>query len=57
LEFLRLEYGVHWHEKIRTNEELRRDLDAGRDALERGMKASWWNWDGGSSLFFWRWPK
>ena len=21
------------------------------------MNASWWNWDEGSSLFFWRWPE
>jgi hypothetical protein len=20
------------------------------------MRASWWGWDAGSSLFFWRWP-
>ena len=49
MEFLKLEYGADWVEKMGTNEELRRDLDAGRDALTRAMKASWWNWD--SSLF------
>jgi hypothetical protein len=31
-------------------------LDAGRVAIKYAMKASWWNWDGGSSIFFWRWP-
>jgi hypothetical protein len=20
------------------------------------MKESWWDWDGSSSIFFWRWP-
>ena len=24
--------------------------------LKHVEEASWWNWDGGSSLFFWRWP-
>lgn len=25
------------------------------DCWERAEKASWWNWDGGSRLHFWRW--
>jgi hypothetical protein len=36
---------------------LGRDLRAGRDALDWAMKASWWSWDAGSALFFWRWPE
>ena len=27
----------------------------GADAMRRGVNASWWTWDAGSSLFFWRW--
>jgi hypothetical protein len=32
-------------------------LEAGWEALTRAMGASWWGWDAGSALFFWRWPK
>jgi hypothetical protein len=38
-------------------EELKKDLEVGRDAVGRAANASWWNWDAGSTLFFWRWPK
>jgi hypothetical protein len=31
-------------------------LDAGRVAIKYAMKASWRDWDGVSSIFFWRWP-
>ena len=37
--------------------ELGKDLEVGRDAVGRAANASWWNWDIGSTLFFWRWPK
>ena len=36
--------------------ELQRDREAGQDCLVRVMKATWWDWDDGSRLFFWRWP-
>ena len=36
--------------------ELKSDLEVGRDALQKAIKASWWTWKGGSTLFFWRWP-
>ena len=29
----------------------------GCDAIGRLANASWWSWDAGSTLFFWRWPK
>eukprot|EP00536_Pseudo-nitzschia_multiseries_P008949 jgi/Psemu1/66766/estExt_Genemark1.C_2380032 len=28
----------------------------GLAACQKANKASWWNWDNGSSTFFWRWP-
>ena len=31
-------------------------LESGKEAIERATNASWWEWLGGSSLFFWRWP-
>ena len=37
--------------------ELWKDLEVGRDAVGRAANSSWWNWDAGSTLFFWRWPK
>ena len=36
--------------------ELHKDLTVGRDALSRLANSSWWGWDQGSTLFFWRWP-
>ena len=37
--------------------ELWKDLEVGRDAVGRAANSSWWNWDAGSTLYFWRWPK
>ena len=31
--------------------------ERGMDAGRRADLASWWNWDGGSTPFFWRWPE
>ena len=36
--------------------ELHKDISVGRDALTCLANASWWGWDQGSTLFFWRWP-
>ena len=33
------------------------DYNAGVEALNRVGRSSFWNWDDGSSIFFWRWPK
>jgi hypothetical protein len=57
ISYLVNEYGADWHDKISHNAELNQDLETGRDALRRGMLSSWWGWDAGSTLFFWRWPK
>ena len=32
------------------------DLEAGLDCLYYAGNATWWEWDYGSRLFFWRWP-
>jgi hypothetical protein len=32
------------------------DLEVGRDALHKAAQATCWDWPGGSTLFFWRWP-
>jgi len=31
---------------------LHRDMEVGRDAIERAANSSWWDWDAGSTLFF-----
>jgi hypothetical protein len=36
-------------------EEFTEDLAVGKDAVVRAANASWWNWDDGSTPFFWRW--
>ena len=32
-------------------------LESARDCIRRAAGSSWWEWDQGSSLFFWRWPR
>ena len=39
-----------------TDVELFKDRKVGQDALTRLAESSWWQWDKGSTLFFWRWP-
>jgi hypothetical protein len=34
-----------------------RSLVIGSKALAHAADASWWDWDRGSALFFWRWPR
>jgi hypothetical protein len=57
-------YGNEWMElmraeakKRRGRKEIERDYDVGMDAIHRASRASFWDWDDGSTLFFWRWPK
>ena len=38
------------------SEDIVKDLDSGIEAITRSTKSSFWDWDGGSSLFYWRWP-
>lgn len=37
--------------------ELKKDLMVGLEGLRRVVQGSWWDWDFGSTLFFWRWPR
>lgn len=55
LRYLRAEHGSRWWEN--ESEDARRDREVGRECLWRASEATWWNWDAGSTLFFWRWPK
>ncbi len=40
-----------------TLREFSKDLAVGIEGIERILQGSWWEWDYGSTLFFWRWPK
>ena len=45
-------YTSWWHSRSRVD----KDSVVGFDCLLRIADCSWWEWDGGSTLFFWRWP-
>jgi hypothetical protein len=36
--------------------EMAKDIEVGREAVGRAANSTWWNWDAGSTLYFWRWP-
>ena len=62
----------YWHRKLRSDfddwfrknstseligeHKSRAVWKAGMAALRTASKASWWDWDAGSAIFFWRWP-
>jgi hypothetical protein len=50
-------FGVGWLDKSPRITDLKIKLDVGTDALSRAMNITWWSWESGSALFFWRWPK
>ena len=37
--------------------DFKKDLMVGGEAIWRSSLATWWNWDGGSTIYFWRWPE
>jgi hypothetical protein len=41
----------------RDHEDRWRSFDAGLKAIHYTLQASWWEWDGGSFPFFWRWEQ
>jgi hypothetical protein len=47
------DYCTWWNGSPRAGNQ---DVEIGRDFVQRICDSSWWNWDGGSTLFFWRWP-
>ena len=36
--------------------ELKHVLIMGSEAVWRATQSLWWNWDGGSTIYFWGWP-
>ena len=63
LKFWKRKVRVDFNKWFKTNEdrwsEGRRSaiLQAGEKALEKVDQCSWWVWDKGLCIFFWRWPK
>ena len=60
-EYMQGKYGPEWRHSCTTGGrfkdfEWKRDLTTGRDAIWQFTSASWWEWDQGSALLFWRWP-
>ena len=51
--------GRHRSKDCGTDPEVEffKDARVGCDALKRLAYSSWWSWDVGSTLFFWRWPR
>ena len=50
-----LEHYRKWHRE-RRDRKLHQALESAYDCIRRGAEASWWDWDEGSSLIYWRWP-
>ena len=49
-------YGQDWKALTKSTKEVERDVTIGRDAIVRFGESTWWDWAGGSTLHFWRWP-
>ena len=46
-----------WFQLISKDAKNRKDILAdGLEACARAGQTTWWNWDKGSAIFFWRWP-
>ncbi|KAL7573757.1 hypothetical protein ACA910_007789 [Epithemia clementina (nom. ined.)] len=55
------EFWSWWRQKYPTHgarqkEDAQLSYRAGRSAVRHAQKSSWWDWDDGSSPFFWRFP-
>jgi hypothetical protein len=48
----RVRYTSWWDSRPR----LDKDAVVGLDCVLRVADSTWWDWDGGSTIFFWRWP-
>ena len=42
---------------LRVQGWMKRDVEAGRECIERAANSTFMEWTDGSRLFFWRWPK
>lgn len=66
--YMTLEYGQDWLMKVHQTKNKMKSKDikekesvqdylVGLDAISRALGASFWEWDEGSTVFFWRWTK
>lgn len=63
--FMKQEYGEDWLNKMREersrnfkgDKEIVRSYDVGIDTIQRALGGTFWEWNAGSAIFFWRWPK
>jgi len=53
IRYLAKKHGSAWANSI--SPEATADITCGRDCLRKCTQADWWEWRGGSTLFFWRW--
>jgi hypothetical protein len=64
------EYGEDWLSQLQSRHrtekrkrgwdvkvDLIKDYEVGIDAISRALSASFWEWDDGSTVFFWRWTR
>lgn len=50
-------YKAWWTATYRNgSQEKLKDAAGGMDCIQRASETSYWEWHGGSRLFFWRWP-
>ena len=58
--YLETEYGKDWRkrkDKSMETSELRKDIIVFTDCAFKARNTDWFEWNAGSTLFFWRWPK
>jgi hypothetical protein len=56
--YLDTEYSQAWFEiTVTTSSRVGEGFGGRNGCSPTAMEATWWNWDAGSALFFWRWPK
>jgi hypothetical protein len=68
--YMTSEYGHDWLSQLHSwnktkkqrtgrdaSADLIKDYEVGIDAISRALAASFWEWDDGSTVFFWRWTK
>jgi hypothetical protein len=63
--YMRTEYGDNWLMQMRTARRSRRcgkknivlDYKVGMDAIHRALASTFWEWEDGSTVMFWRWPR
>jgi hypothetical protein len=53
--FGKVSYNAWWNSYWSSTQALA-EKEAGQDAIWRVAEASWWEWEHGLALFYWRWP-